>query len=323
MTSSSRPQADSLVADIGGTNTRIARAEGPIVLVDTICSYRNADYQDFTTVLEHYMATAVAVECRTACVAVAGLVHNGTAELTNLDWRVDTEMITRATGASTVVLLNDLQAKGHSLGYICPSHLREIIPQPNVAHGATQLVIGIGTGFNAAVVYHLESGRLVAPAEAGHINMPIANDADLDLAQFIAARNGFADVEDVASGRGIEQIYTWLGYSDARISSSPVDEIIQGLAGADPHAEAALRIFVRLFAISAGNLALTTLPLGGIYLAGGVARAVAPHFIELGFTEAFRNKGRFSDFMDSFGVSVIEDDYAALTGCARHLAGCH
>ena len=323
MKSSSRPQADSLVADIGGTNTRIALAEGPSVLVDTICSYRNADHQDFNTVLEHYMATAGAVECRMACVAVAGLVQNDAAELTNLDWRVDTEMISRTAGASTIVLLNDLQAKGYSLGYVCPSHLREIIPQPSVAHGATQLVIGIGTGFNAAVVYHLESGRFVAPAEAGHINMPIANDADLDLAQFITARNGFADVEDVASGRGIEQIYAWLGFRDARISSAPVDEIIQGLAGADRHAEAALRIFVRLFALAAGNLALTTLPLGGIYLAGGVARAVAPHLVELGFTEAFRNKGRFSGFMDKFGVSVIEDDYAALTGCARHLAGCH
>ena len=243
MKSSSRPQADSLVADIGGTNTRIALAEGPSVLVDTICSYCNADHQDFTTVLEHYMATAGAVECRMACVAVAGLVQNDVAELTNLDWRVDTEMITRSTGVSTVVLLNDLQAKGYSLGYICPSHLRDIIPQPNVAHGATQLVIGIGTGFNAAVVYHLESGRFVAPAEAGHINMPIANAADLDLAQFITARNGFADVEDVASGRGIEQIYAWRGYRDARISSASVDEIIQGLTGIDPHAEAALRIF--------------------------------------------------------------------------------
>ncbi|HHS94429.1 MAG TPA: glucokinase, partial [Rhodobacterales bacterium] len=36
--------------------------------------------------------------------------------------------------------------------------------------------------------------------------------------------------------------------------------------------------------------------------------------------EAMRDKGRFSGFMKNFPVFVIEDDFAALTGCAHHLA---
>ena len=46
------------------------------------------------------------------------------------------------------------------------------------------------------------------------------------------------------------------------------------------------------------------------------------HFALLGaggFARAFRDKGRFSSFMESFSVHVIEDDYAALTGCAVYL----
>ena len=30
--------------------------------------------------------------------------------------------------------------------------------------------------------------------------------------------------------------------------------------------------------------------------------------------------GRFADFMQEFAVSIVEDDYLALTGCAMFLA---
>ena len=61
------------------------------------------------------------------------------------------------------------------------------------------------------------------------------------------------------------------------------------------------------------------LPFGGVYLIGGVSRALAPYLMQLGFAEAFANKGRFGPFMAQFGVSVVEDDFAALTGCAQAL----
>jgi glucokinase len=78
---------------------------------------------------------------------------------------------------------------------------------------------------------------------------------------------------------------------------------------------------VRLLGTVVGNLSLIHLPFGGVWLIGGVARAFTPYMERFGFAEAFRDKGRFEAFMRDFSVSVIEDDYAALTGCAHHLQG--
>ena len=89
--------------------------------------------------------------------------------------------------------------------------------------------------------------------------------------------------------------------------------------GSDPIARAAAELFVRMLGTVAGNLSLITLPFGGLYFAGGVARALAGHFRALGFIEAFRDKGRFAGFMQNCPIHVIEDDYAALTGCATYL----
>jgi glucokinase len=52
---------------------------------------------------------------------------------------------------------------------------------------------------------------------------------------------------------------------------------------------------------------------------GGLSSAVAPFAEDAGFEAAFRDKGRFSDFMDDFGIYVVQDDYAALKGMAAYL----
>ena len=82
---------------------------------------------------------------------------------------------------------------------------------------------------------------------------------------------------------------------------------------------AAAAIFAKMLGKVCGNLSLVQLPFGGVYLVGGVARAMAPHLLNLGFEESFKAKGRFSDFMSSFPVFVVEDDYAALLGSASYL----
>lgn len=311
----------SLVADIGGTNTRVALAEGTRLLPETVRRYRNADYPGLETVLRAFLQQEGDVDCTGACVAVAGPVRDGVGELTNLDWRIDRDTLARATRAETVSLLNDLQAQGHALGDIAQKNLRRIIPIPDHSPQAARIVIGIGTGFNAAPVYYAASGKLVTPSETGHANMPIRTEAELRLAQFVETAHGFPGIEDVLSGRGLERIYAWLGHEAGDPAEASAADIVAAFeARTDERATQAARTFVRILGTVAGNLALIHLPFGGIYLSGGVARAFAPHLNALGFEAAFRDKGRFAGFMGNFGVTCIEDDFAALTGCASHLA---
>jgi glucokinase len=181
-------------------------------------------------------------------------------------------------------------------------------------------VIGVGTGFNAAPVFDTEHGRLVTPSESGHANLPIRTEQELRLCQYVSNAHGFPAVEDVLSGRGLERVYAFLGQEAGDPREERAHMIMAALAdGRDPRAVEAAQIFTRILGTVAGNLSLIQLPFGGVYLVGGVARAFAPYLTQFGFGEAFRDKGRFAGFMGNFAVSVIEDDYAALTGSAAHL----
>ena len=303
-----------LVADIGGTNTRVALAIGARILPETIRRYPNSDYPGLEPVLR---------DCAGACVAVAGPVRGGVATMTNLDWTMTEDTLARATRAEHVAILNDLQAQGHGLGHLAPGSLREVIAgtAPDDPQ-ASQLVVGIGTGFNAAPVHEARGGRLVAASECGHANLPIRTEADLRLLQFVETIHGFPGVEDVLSGRGLERVYAWHASETGTPGELSAAAIMAAITrGDDPVALEAGRIFVRFLGTVTGNLALIHLPFGGVYLIGGVARAFAPLFAGFGFADAFHDKGRFAGFMQKFSVHVIEDDYAALTGCAAYLDG--
>ena len=314
------PNTMNIVADIGGTNTRVALSDGRSLLPQTIRKYRNSEYPGLESVLKEYITAEDDVDTAACCVCIAGPVRDGVGTLTNLNWTIDKEMLRRATRAETVAVLNDLQAPGHALGYIDEANLTLIIPQPEASDQAARLVINIGTGFNVAAVFETDTGRYVPPAEAGHANLPIRTDTDLQLCKFVETAHGFPAVEDLLSGRGLERAYAFV----AQEARSPAEKTSQAIMaaledGSDPMAEDAARLFVRLFGTVAGNLSLIFLPFGGVFLVGGMAKAMKPYLLKFGFESAFRDKGRFAGFMGNFGVSVVEDDFAPLIGCASHI----
>jgi glucokinase len=316
-----------LLADIGGTNTRVALAEGSRVLPDTIRRFPNADYkargQDIAGILRDYLADA-GVQVAGLCVAAAGPVQDGVASLTNLDWTMDAAKLSAASGAARVEILNDLQAQGHALGHIAPGNLAPVIPGPQIA-GGPMLVVGLGTGVNAAPVHGHGARRVVPPSECGHVNMPVRGDEDLRLMRFIEARLAAAGevahcgAEEVLAGRGLGNLCafaaTEAGLTDSRQSA----EVLKALETGDPVATHAARLYTRILAQVLADLALIHLPYGGIYLIGGMSRAMSPHFARFGLTETFREPRRVDLLTHAFSVTVVQDDYAALTGCAAWL----
>jgi glucokinase len=307
------------VADIGGTNTRVALADGPVLRAGSVEKYRNADYSSLDSVLRSYLEKMEVAGCSGACVALAGPVRNGIGHLTNLDWRMDEDLLSEATGAPVVALLNDLQAQGFALGHLEAACLRPVISRPPPAAQETRLMIGLGTGFNAASVLYTPAGRIVTPSEAGHANLPVRTEQELRLCRFVETAHGFPAVEDVLSGRGLERVYNFLSPTPDQPQRLSAAEVMAAAAREERQALDALELFIGLLGTVAGNLSLIHLPFGGVYLCGGVARHIGPYLGSMGFAEAFANKGRFADFMRDFPVWLVEDDFAALTGCASFL----
>lgn len=312
----SSDQTPVLVVDVGGTNTRVALACGRALIAGSTQRFRNADHSGLDSVLADYLSQHSPHPARGA-VALAGPVRGKHAEMTNLGWSIDADALAARLGMDEIALLNDLQAQGHALAHLPDTHLRRI--RAGQPEDGPKLVVGLGTGVNAAPVYPAGAGHIVPPAEAGHIHLPLHTPEDYRLADWLIAQRGFASVEDVLAGSGLERLYAY--HAQAAQSASMLDAgaIMAAMQAGDALATATGRHYVRLLAHVLADLALITLPFGGIYLIGGVSRAFAPWLEPFGFDAAFTDMGRFSDLVARFSVAIVEDDYAALTGCAAYL----
>ncbi|MBW7922951.1 MAG: glucokinase [Rubellimicrobium sp.] len=314
-----------IVADIGGTNTRVALARGGAVLPDSLRHVRNAGRAGLEPILADYLAGMDGARPDLCCVAVAGPIRDGQAMMTNLDWHMSEASLARATGAGRAILLNDLQAQGHALGHVDPGRIRAVVDGPVVAD-APMLVVGLGTGVNAAPVHGTGVARVVLPSECGHVTLPVTCEDDFALARFIESlppepgRTRRASVEEALSGRGLANIHGFLAARAGVTAAGDSHAIIHALAMGDALARASVAMQVRLLGQVLGDLALIHMPYGGIFLIGGMARALAPFADQFGLAATFRAP-RWIDLLEhAFRVSVIEDDNAALLGCAVRAA---
>jgi glucokinase len=320
-----------ILADIGGTNTRVALADGVVVRKDSIRKFANAEFNGIDAVLARYMTQEGLTGIDQACVAGAGPVQDGAVVMTNLfdehkqPWIIDAARVQRATHASKVAILNDLQAQGQALGYIAPENLVNVIEGPVVANGS-MLVVGLGTGVNAAPVHNTPAGRVVPPSECGHVNMPVRGAEDLALMQFVETmlrgqgEPAHAGVEEVLAGRGLANLHAFAATVAGQDVSRTSAEVLTALGQGDPVARHAAQLYTRILGQMLADLALIHLPYGGIYLIGGMSRAMTPHFAKYGLTSVFREPRRVDLLVNDFSVTVVEDDFAALTGCAAFLA---
>ena len=231
--------------------------------------------------------------------------------MTNLSWSLSERSIASITGAEQVGIINDLQAQGYGLPSLDKSDLEPItVGSQSANSNATRLVCGIGTGFNAAPVFNVGHKIFVPPSEAGHSQLSLTDKSYQPVFAKIGSVSSFVSVEDILSGRGLENVGRALTGNDETAA-----QIMQKASQGDENSKKVAQLLTTCAGSFFGDLALILLPFGGIYLIGGVARSLKEYLKSEIFVEAFCNKGRFSKFNQKFSVHLVLDDYAALKGC--------
>ncbi|WP_372612956.1 glucokinase [Aquicoccus sp.] len=285
-----------LLADIGGTKSRLALARNGRLDGTTICSLDNDQSSGLIPMLADY-AAAQPVRPRCLILAAAGPVRDGHVRLTNRpDWSCSASALSAATGIGQITLLNDLQAMGHALAV------------PEIAGDRlldTRLVLAIGTGLNVALAYPLSGHVFVPPGESGYQSLPFTSESDAPILAALARDFGSNSAEALVSGPGLTRAHRLMTGADR----SPDDIITSHPDTRD--------LVLRTLGAMLGSLALMHLPYGGIYLAGSVGRALHAQLDSPHFRHHFAARGAYSDIMGHFVLRCIDDDLAPLHGLAH------
>ena len=304
-----------LLGDVGGTNARMAIARNGVIDDATVTRFRGDDFTSFDDVVQKFLAEQDNPRITSVCVAVAGPVSGGKAELTNREWDFSEDRLARLTDADHVRLINDLTALGYATPTLDGDILSVLRDAPaDRARNGQGLVVGLGTGFNVCAVRVLPGGTITAlEAEEGHTHLPSNIYRKLVDLLGEAGAEPFFSTEETFAGRGLARFHA------ARTGTEPVrsEAIAEAAKNGDPEAIATYDLFTELVGLLCWELTLRFMPLEGLFLAGSVGRSIADRMER--FETAFLEEPYMRHIPENTPIYLIEDDMAALHGCLAAL----
>lgn len=298
-----------LAVDAGGTKTlvRLARLDGASRKTLYEEAFESKAWSSFDDLLEDFLSRHSDARPEAACLAVAGPVHEGSVQLTNLTWSIVAADLGDRFSIERVRLVNDLHAAALAIPEIDLADL-VVLQRGTVDPEAPRIVIGVGTGLGVAHIVRHQATNVFIPGEGGHALIPpVDPESAIFIAGFAPGR-GWPSRETLISGPGLSKIHAKLAGS-----STSGREVMRLAQNGDPIAARAVEILATLLGATAGDLAITTLAAGGIFLTGGVVSGNGD-LLRAPFIRAFNQKPPFEERMKSFPVYLVPGKTLVLDG---------
>ncbi len=320
-----------LAGDIGGTKTNLALFEYKDKRLNVIAQHQfsSREFSDLNEVIMLFRQKTSLPSVDAACFGIAGPVIDGRCRTTNLPWDITTSDLQEHLGIQKVRLLNDLEATAYGMLYVPEDEFVDLNPKGRQMDG-NRAVIAAGTGLGEAMLYYDGSVYHPIGSEGGHSDFaPLTPQQDALLKWMRNRYPGHVSFERILSGPGIYTLYEFLVEND--FSAQPVSmlNIPEGkdrsamvsecaLKEHNPLCMEALRLFAEIYGAEAGNLALKSMSLGGVYIGGGIAPKILQILANNHFMNGFLSKGRFNEMLQAMQVKVSLNPETALLGAAYY-----
>ena len=316
-----------LAGDIGGTKTTLAIFEVNGTRIKSLVEekYPSKEHASLNEIVQKFIETH-GHKPEWASFGIAGPVHNGQAKTTNLPWLVDAKQLAEEAGFRKVWLLNDLEANAWGISALEEKDfcvLNEGKPDP----AGNASIIAAGTGLGQAGLYWNGEDLRPFACEGGHCDFAPTSDLEIELLKHLRQSYAHVSWERVVSGMGLGNIYQFLcHYRDVKTPAWLAEEMKTGDQAAAiskaaqdsrcPVCSETLDLFIYLYGVEAGNLALKIMATSGVYIGGGIAPKNLDRFRGDTFLKGFFSKGRMESLMRDMPVKVILNERTALYGPA-------
>jgi len=319
-----------LAGDIGGTKTNLAlyEYEDGVLKLQVEQSFTSQNYEIFNDVITEFLELNAMPEIDALCLGIAGPIVNGVCRTTNLPWLIDAKELKSEFCIPKVDLLNDLEATAYGMLYLKEDEFVELNPKGEKVD-SNRVVIAAGTGLGEAILFYDGKNYHPIASEGGHCDFAPLNSLQDELLIWMRKRHSdHVSVERLVSGIGIYTIYEFLkerGFAsecegmqklkDSDDKNAMVSKF--ALEERDPLCLETMQIFIEIYGAEAGNLALKSLSLGGVYIGGGIAPKILPFLLDGAFLNAFVSKGRFKEMLEKMQIKVSLNPKTALLGAAH------
>lgn len=301
-----------LVADIGATTSRFAlvRSDGAL---DVVRAIANEEAEDLTAVMHAALNASGSVRPTICILAVAGPVEGDFVTLPGRKWTFSQRALRKELKLTRLAVVNDFVAAAHALPLLGSADVVSVGGGRSEPRG-TMLVCGPGTGFGVATLQRQTGKPRAIPSEAGHMRLGAATADEARIIAHLVREAGIVTIEHVLSGPGLARLHRVLSGEEATAK-----QIIEAARLGKNAARETVHAFLRLFGRVAGDLALAFDARGGVFMAGGIGRVLAPFYASSPFRDAFEEHPPHQGRLAAIPTRAIVHSAPGLLGAATIL----
>jgi glucokinase len=307
-----------MVADIGGTNSRLALFDENSGSFRSVRHYANCDHPSLESVIEAWLKELNEAAPVTGCLAIAAPPATEHITMINIGWSFSCSALARQFDFRELACLNDFQANAYALPYLNPRDLEPIHPGDKSGSDAL-CTVGPGTGLGGAILRRIAGEAIAFAAEPGHMGLSPASELELAIFERLLPQYGNIYTELLVSGSGLTLLYRTIcelnGLTPQRLD--PADVSRHGLEGTDPQCVVALEVFCALLGSACGDFVLANGCYGGLYIAGGIAPRIVSFLQNSDFLVRLQNKGAMGAHLRTMPVNIITAENPGLIGAAH------
>lgn len=315
-----------LAGDIGATKTNLAlfKVEGDNVISLQETQYRSRHYKNIIGLTNTFIKNSLLPD--SICFGVAGPVLNGRAKLSNIEWEIDSNELSRYFGVKNVQLINDLEATSYGLAILNEKDIR-LIHKGNGQPVGNVAVIAPGTGLGEAGLFWDGNYYYPFATEGGHSDFAPRNEFDFELYNFLHHKFGHVSWERLVSGPGIVNIYEFLrevkkreepNWLKEKFKDADISAVISMHVMQSEICKETMQLFICYLAYESANLVLKLKATGGLFIGGGIAPQIVSLFEDNQFYAAFCQSGRLNYLLKSVHVKIILNSKTALLGAGYY-----
>jgi len=308
-----------VVADVGGTNIRLAVCDLKSGELSGLKEFPCAQFASLDAALIRYFAT-LQDQVKHLCIGIACPVEDDLVAMTNLSWQFSKVALKAQLQLDSLYLINDYTAISLAVPFIDEQDKIKIGGGEPKINGVTA-VFGPGTGLGVSHIIKVAEKWISLDGEGGHVSFTPNTREQTEILLLLQQQFGHVSAERILSGQGLVNLYNSLCSLTGKqaVFSEPKQVSQAALEGSCETAGQSLKVFCQVMGGFAGNLGLNLACTGGVYIAGGVVPRFIDFFKASEFRAFFEDKGRFKEYLSGIPTYLITHDNPGLLGASVYL----
>ena len=315
-----------IVADIGGTNARLAFQENINSEICLIENFLCSEFKSLEDIILTYKKKHNIINEHIS-IGVAGPCEDNDVLLSNNHIKFNKIKLLKSLNLKSLLVINDFVAQSFVFKNLLLEedeekykNLFKKLELKKIKNGtskknSTLLVTGPGTGLGVCNLKKIDNNVIPIPGEGGNAYFSPNNNEQIEILNHLLKYQKYVSVEDLVSGRGIENLFNFYqNKNKGKNSKIKASEIADLADKNDRNAISAINQMYKILVVSIINNIFLNGSLAGVIICGGISIKLQKFLNQDVFLNEFKKIDQYFDYLNDIPIYLCENEINGLIG---------